>query len=105
MAVTPMTWILDTGIQLAAGIILGWFLARRSPRQAPAEPKPVCGCGHHYAMHDPKTGKCNVGWREPCRWNRHNVPTEWMDANCACLRYSGPEPLPGFYAPDIAPGG
>lgn len=85
--------MVEGALILLAGIAAGWLLrslpARRK-KPIPAEPpKPVCGCGHHRAMHDPEKGmECAVDFGNKRK--------------CACCHYSGPEPLPAFYAPEIA---
>ena len=89
---------------LAAGILLGWLLrslpARRKGLpgagndQAPA---PVCGCGHHHSFHDPQTGQCHSLMRVPGTMSRDSYHTP-----CTCRQYSGPTPLPEYYAPEIA---
>ena len=60
-------------------------------RTLPSPEGPICGCEHHFAMHDPETKKCHayVGWH-------------WQDAVrvedfCMCRQYTGPEPLPEYY--------
>jgi hypothetical protein len=57
-------------------------------------PPPICGCEHHLAFHEMDgegnpTGHC----REII--NSHN------GTECGCQRYTGPEPLPEYYAPEI----
>jgi hypothetical protein len=89
--VSVLAIILVSGIQVALGVIVGWVLGQRT-RQLPAleQPRPVCGCTHHYSMHDPKTGECQVAVG---------------DGECACVRYTGPVPLTEYYAPDITGSG
>ncbi len=79
---------------LAAGIILGWLLCSLpARRRGPELPEPVCGCNHHYSMHDPAKGmRCGVGVY---------VNGEYR-GRCACQRYAGPEMLPTYLAPEIA---
>jgi hypothetical protein len=96
--------MLEGALILLAGILAGRLLpGRRKGPRLPESPKPVCGCGHHYAMHDPKTGECNVAVKgAPVKWDRWDNPIKWEMTGCACLRYTGPEPLPSYYAPEIA---
>jgi hypothetical protein len=76
---------------LAAGILAGRFLPARRRPAIPKQPDPVCGCGHHYAMHDPeKHMECAVEFGNKMK--------------CACVRYAGPEPLPVYYSPEISEG-
>lgn len=71
------------------GVAVRSLPARRKGPMPSAPPDPVCGCGHHRAMHDPKKAmECAVEFGHKMK--------------CACCSYSGPEPLPAFYAPEIA---
>jgi hypothetical protein len=47
--------------------------------------KPICGCKHHLAMHDPGTLMCN--------FSRYNSDTG-RQMPCGCKRYIGPDPDP-----------
>jgi hypothetical protein len=47
---------------------------RSAVTAGPAEPQPVCGCGHHLSFHNPKTQTC-------------------ASDGCRCQQYIGPEPL------------
>lgn len=87
---------------LAIGIVLGWLL-RSLParRKGPKPVEAVCGCTHHHSMHDPETGECNATV-QVSRYNNGGNWTGYVQNPCACRRYSGPEPLPSFYAPEIA---
>jgi hypothetical protein len=87
--------MLEGALIFLAGILIGAAL-RSLParRKGPQEPKPVCGCGHHYSFHDPGKGMmCGHMHYD------HGVGSNMM---CTCKRYSGPEPLPSLYAPEIA---
>ncbi|WP_242910242.1 hypothetical protein [Actinomadura terrae] len=63
----------------------------------PPEPRPdpICGCLHHLAFHDPRTGRCNGTAPEATKWKDdpygQKVPIAWKTAPCPCLRYVGPE--------------
>lgn len=50
--------------------------------------RPICQCGHGLAFHDRATDHC-------ADQSPDGTP-------CRCRRYIGPEPLPAFYAPDLA---
>jgi hypothetical protein len=87
-----------------------------SPKES-KEPKPVCGCKHHYSHHDPDTSACNAQWSENVLVER-GEPKQVLDFSdgfrqeystvysherfegrtysCACKRYTGPEPLPRY---------
>lgn len=64
-------------------------------------------------MHDPQTGECHAETSYPLS-RSGPVLNDWKDKiigykqeefetrRCACRRYAGPEPLPEFYAPEIA---
>lgn len=66
------------------------------PRGVPAPPAdphaPICGCGHHLAFHDRAEGGCH---------QRVPLPDD-STGPCRCSQYIGPEPLPQFYAPELA---
>lgn len=94
--------ILEGGICVLVGILVGraWQKAKKPKHK---DPKPVCGCRHHYSMHDPETGQCHGLMNgKPLRYDSFNDPTAWEQIPCGCRRYSGPEPLPTYYAPEIA---
>jgi hypothetical protein len=78
------------GAVIAVGAFLAgqWLPRPRLRRGALKPPRPVCGCGHHRSFHDPATGEC-----------RAPVPGKVMP--CTCKQYSGPVPLPEYYAPEI----
>lgn len=86
----------------AGGFLMGRFLPARRKGPKPAEPpQPLCGCKdgngghHHHSYHDPKTGECHgqvyVGY-----WS-----SQYHYDPCTCRQYTGPQPLPEFYAPEI----
>lgn len=84
---------------LTTGFLLGRF--RPARRRAPEPVKPICGCGHHHAHHNPKTGTCG-GMREvPSRYDGYGDPTAWQEVACTCQQYSGPQPIDTFYAPEL----
>ena len=83
-----------------AGVIAGRFLpGRRRKEQSRVEA--ICGCKHHHSYHDPATGACNYA-------GRYYIGTtvsgrsQYETRECTCKRYSGPEPLPEVYAPEIS---
>jgi hypothetical protein len=94
--------VLEGALILLAGILIGIGFGRLPARRK--GPKPavaVCGCTHHHSMHDPETGECNSE-EAVSRYDRYGNWTGKEYKPCACRRYSGPEPLPVFYATEIA---
>jgi hypothetical protein len=82
--------LLEGALILLAGILVGRSLPARRVPKLPKPPDPICGCTHHYSYHDPENGlKCNVGIFV------NGKPR----GACACVRYTGPEPLPLYFAP------
>lgn len=66
-------------------------------------PQPICGCKHHYAYHNPKTGGCAAVSKTPVKWDDDfGSPTKWQHLPCTCQRYVGPEPLETLYMPEIS---
>lgn len=81
----------------AAGMLAGrfWPARRKSPEQR-KPPAPVCGCTHHLSYHDPASGECHELVKVPSTMTKDSYHTQ-----CACRKYTGPEPLPEYYAPEI----
>lgn len=104
----------------AAGAVFGRVMpARRKNPKLRKPPEPICGCEHHYSLHDPETKKCHgsvqsSGGRVPVRDEKGRPARDaWGDVvftsnhellPCGCRRYTGPEPLPEYYAPEITGG-
>lgn len=87
---------IEVGVAVIVGVLLGRFLPNRRKGPKPAKPvEPVCGCDHHHSYHDPGTGKCH-GRKEIGYWS-----SQYHYENCTCRQYSGPQPMPEFYAPEI----
>jgi hypothetical protein len=88
-----------TGLEFAAvaliGVLLGRFLPDRRKGPKVKVVKPVCGCEHHHSYHDPETGEC--GYVE----HAYEGNGVYADLHCPCRQYSGPQPLPEFYAPEV----
>jgi hypothetical protein len=62
----------------------------------PGDGEPVCGCTHHRAMHDPRTGRCAGKSR------RGDWVVGWSYDRCTCQQYIGPEPIDaGIWVPPI----
>lgn len=68
---------------------------RRS--QVALEPPAVCGCGHHYAMHD---GDHSCHGTERMLVEKGANGVKYETESCGCKRYSGPEPLPRYVSGD-----
>jgi hypothetical protein len=90
-----------TGLEFAAvaliGVLIGRFLPNRRKGPKPPKPvEPVCGCGHHHSHHDPATGKCHNLMKVPGSASRDSYHTA-----CTCKQYSGPQPMPEFFAPEV----
>jgi hypothetical protein len=94
-------------------IALGAFLAgqwlprphrRRGQPKPPKPVAPVCGCSHHYSYHDPKTGECHGTVAVPVKWSQYGDERAWRNEPCGCRVYTGPQPLPEFYAQEISSG-
>jgi hypothetical protein len=82
------------------GMILGYTMGHMGKPRLPKPiepPKPICGCGHHHAYHDPKTGHCNN--YQPGVVQASDMKSK---VQCKCRHYSGAVPLDPYIAPDIA---
>lgn len=79
-----------------AACALGWGAAAWQHRRGvkARQGKPICGCGHHRAMHDPKTSECHG----------REYEGGGIYSRRTCRQYAGPEPLPSYYAPEIDSG-
>lgn len=79
------------------GTVLGFLLGRfrRGPKAAPKPARPICGCKHHVSYHDGSRG-CHAQVRL-------KGIDGWLGDTevCECRKYTGPEPLPEYYAPEI----
>jgi len=86
---------IEVGVAVIVGVLLGRFLPnrRRGPKPAKAI-QPICGCDHHRSFHDPASGECH---------GRNYEGAGYYSA-CTCRQYSGPEPLPEYFAPEVTSG-
>jgi hypothetical protein len=93
-------WVSLTGNLV---LLVGWFLTLgwgETYRQAClrlqrrvailTDPDPTCGCGHHFSFHNEAEG---------CHFTVVHYKDAWNGkrgvlSNCACVQYTGPEPLP-----------
>lgn len=93
---------------LAVGMIWLAFRLSRGPQhrvKAPKQPKAVCGCSHHHSFHDPQTSRCHGFVQgEPVKYDVWKEPTAWSQVQCPCRQYSGPVPLPEYFAPELGDG-
>jgi hypothetical protein len=91
-----MDWSwLDTvvgGGTAVAAYVIGQARGRRRARPD-LEPQAVCGCGHHYALHDAQA-VCHGTNRIKNAAGHEGVT--WSSEACGCRRYTGPEPLPTY---------
>jgi hypothetical protein len=95
--------MLEGALILLAGILIGIGIGVRvaARRDGPNPVTAVCGCTHHYSMHDPKTGACVATVPvDKYAQNGEQIGKELVP--CACVRYVGPEPLPTYIATEIA---
>lgn len=95
-------------MEIFLGVLIGFALswlsigagyvvhARINKSAVPALPKPICMCEHHYGEHEPKTGVCNV---TTVRISPVDIGRSFR---CACLRYTGPEPLSQYIPTELS---
>lgn len=82
-----------------------WSERRRKDRtEREKGPQPICGCEHHFAYHDPETGKCHSMKKVPIEWDDDGDVMKAQLLECECRQYVGPEPLTVFYAPELTDG-
>ena len=93
---------IEVGVAVIVGVLLGRFLPnrRKGPKAAKA-PQPVCGCGHHHSYHDLASGECSAAVEVPARYNPYGSVIAYKQAPCGCRQYSGPVPLPEYFAPEV----
>ena len=91
-------------IEGAAILLTGMGIGRVWPerrRRKVKDVKPICGCKHHASYHDPLTGACTSN--DPSvltGYDQRDNPV-YEIRQCGCRKYTGPEPLPEYYAPEI----
>lgn len=88
-------------LAVGAGILLVGMLIGRVARlrRRPARPVPVCGCGHHYAMHEPGVGRCHAKIMEKTYVS--GSTTETLE-QCTCQVYTGPAPVEVLWRDGVA---
>lgn len=96
--------MIEGALILLVGIGIGRIIRFRARPKAykPKVIKPICGCQHHFALHDPKTGECHGGFDAYGEAVNYQSKTHIDGTPCACKVYAGPQPLPEYYAPEIA---
>lgn len=112
--------MIETLAIVGTASLFSWLAGRRSEAKAqksavPAEPEPICGCSHHFSMHD-ADGKCQHGETERILVERGDPQAilvyrgsvsrskiayqherwEVIETQCPCVSYTGPEPLPRY---------
>lgn len=82
----------------------GWLAGRHARLKATPKPpvpvQPYCLCDHHYGAHDPDTGACNESEVHSFFSDKRGKYQEALD--CACLRYTGPQPVEQYWVPPAA---
>lgn len=83
-----------TLVSLAIGAVLG----RRTKKPSHGQENVArCACEHLRSMHVDGTGRC-----EMLVYVKGTSSKSSHHAKCKCQHYDGPEPIPGFYAPEIS---
>lgn len=82
----------------AAGVFIGRFLPNRRRRNELEERKPMCSCGHAVSFHG-DDGRCRAT-NDVSKWEGGHW-TGNVQEQCTCQKYTGPQPLPSFFAPEI----
>ncbi len=97
---------IEVGVAVIIGILLGRFLPNRRKGPKPLKPvRAVCGCSHHHGFHDPRTGECHGQVDgNPVAYYPGGSPSAWKQVQCSCKQYSGPVPMPEYYATELASG-
>jgi hypothetical protein len=76
-----------------------WPARRRGPR-LPKPTEAICGCGDHKSYHEAGTGICGQTEKVMTSYDKRGNPI-YQIVPCGCKQYTGPEPLPELYAPEI----
>lgn len=93
-----MIEMLVGAVIFGTGLAVGRLLPRRKHKPKAVEAGPLCQCAHGASFHDVE-GRCRAGV-ERAKWNNGAwVGNELL--SCECQKYTGPEPLPSFYAPEL----
>lgn len=82
----------------AIGLRFAGFRFKRERKSK--EPDPVCGCDHHFAMHDLRTGECHgLMDGDPIKYYGSGTPSAYKQIPCTCQHYTGPEPMNAIFGP------
>lgn len=89
---------------LAAGLVVGWlhgrFGGRRKKDDTPKPVKAICSCRHARGQHVDGKGACQATHEV----DKYNALGGWIGIEhkqCTCQIYDGPEPVNGYYVPEI----
>lgn len=96
-----MLELIEGAAILAAGLGVGSFTGRRRRPKPPKAVEPICGCKHHLAVHDSKSGRCFASDRQPSKYNQTGTTVAWQFQVCICRQYVGPKPAESFFVDQI----
>jgi len=82
-----------------AFLLIGRFLPGRR-RHRVKKVQPACGCGHHYSFHEPDNGACHATEELRTGTDKRGYGL-YEQVTCQCRQYSGPQPLPEYFAGEI----
>lgn len=82
----------------ATAIALRWA-GFRFWKEKQKPPRAICGCEHHFAMHDLRTGECFALVKKADGWTTGGSANHWTHVPCTCRHYTGPEPLSSIFQP------
>jgi len=96
---TQIAWTI-----IACTVVIWPTIGRfRKRKEKLANPQPICGCKHHRSYHEEGKGICHAQVKgKPIHYDTWNDPNAWEKIQCTCQHYTGPEPLPEFYVPEIS---
>lgn len=95
---------LISAVSLLAGMGIGRVWPGRRKGRKPA--KPVCGCGHDLAHHEPDGdgggSVCHATIRTASGWDLYGNTRTWKQVPCTCKQYTGPRIMdPGYVAREL----
>lgn len=79
---------------VVAGAILGRLPQRR--KKGKRLDGAVCACRHAKSYHEDGTGRCHQRVYVRSTWGE-----DGYHEDCRCKQYTGPEPLPEYFAPEL----
>ncbi len=93
--------LLEGAVIALVSVLIGRFMpGRRRATKPPRPPEPICGCTHHHSFHEPATGICR-GVNRHTKYSNGGSNLGIHSFPCTCQQYSGPTPLPEFFATEI----